>query len=229
MAPESINFRRFTTASDVWMFGVCVWEILMLGIKPFQGVKNSEVIGKLEQGQRLSLPQTCPPKLYSILTQCWAYEPTKRPTFQTLKIDLCDILHNEQVKSLSLSSSNSSLPRHTLHGGYCQLAATSPSPAVRSQGTPIRSGCQSTDELGQEFRQIELEKRILETRRQQQQLQSEEDSKWLLKEENNLKKRLSIAASVGSKDDLTGSMENMTSEKSPLSSVGSSLESNRGK
>ena len=45
MAPESINFRRFTTASDVWMFGVCVWEILMLGIKPFHGVKNSDVSG----------------------------------------------------------------------------------------------------------------------------------------------------------------------------------------
>ena len=44
MAPESINFRRFTTSSDVWMFGVCVWEILMLGVKPFHGVKNSEVM-----------------------------------------------------------------------------------------------------------------------------------------------------------------------------------------
>ena len=103
----------------------------------FQGVKNSEVIGKLEQGQRLSLPQNSPPKLYSILTQCkffypvenlyikvskkiaalinfydyhllgWAYEPSKRPTFQTLKIDLCDILHTEQVKSSSNSSSKS--------------------------------------------------------------------------------------------------------------------------
>ena len=47
MAPESINFRRFTTASDVWMFGVCVWEILMLGIKPFHGVKNSDVSLKI--------------------------------------------------------------------------------------------------------------------------------------------------------------------------------------
>ena len=57
-------------------------------------------------------------------------------------------------------------------------------------------------------RQIELEQRILETRLRQQQLQSEEDSKWLLKEENNLKKRLSITASVGS-DDLTGSTDNV--------------------
>ena len=72
---------------------------------------------------------------------------------------------------------------------------------------------QSDDELGchpgtEDARQIELEQRILETRLRQQQLQSEEDSKWLLKEENNLKKRLSITASLGS-DDLTGSTDNL--------------------
>lgn len=72
-APESINFRRFTTASDVWMFGVCIWEILMLGVKPFQGVKNSDVISKLENGERLPLPIDCPPRLYSLMSQCWAY------------------------------------------------------------------------------------------------------------------------------------------------------------
>lgn len=85
MAPESINFRRFTTASDVWMFGVCTWEILMLGIKPFQGVKNSEVIGKLENGERLPLPMDCPPRLYSLMSQCWSYEPHKRPDFKSVK------------------------------------------------------------------------------------------------------------------------------------------------
>ena len=53
MAPESINFRRFTTASDVWMFGVCAWEILSCGTKPFQRVKNNDVIGKIENGERL--------------------------------------------------------------------------------------------------------------------------------------------------------------------------------
>ena len=74
---------------------------------------------------------------------------------------------------------------------------------MRSQGTPTYSGRQTDDETGEKTRQIELEQRLLESRLRQQQLQSEEDSKWLLKEENNLKKRLSITASVGS-DDLTG-------------------------
>lgn len=85
MAPESINFRRFTTASDVWMFAVCTWEILMYGVKPFQGIKNSEVIGKLENGERLALPQNCPPRLYSLMSQCWSYEPAKRPDFKSIK------------------------------------------------------------------------------------------------------------------------------------------------
>ena len=59
-------------------------------------------------------------------------------------------------------------------------------------------------------RQLELEQRLIESRLRQQQLQSEEDSKWLLQEENNLKKRLSITGSLGS-DDLTGSNDNVAS------------------
>lgn len=67
------------------MKGVCAWEILMLGVKPFQGVKNSDVIVKLENGERLPFPHNCPPRLYSLLSQCWAYEPLKRPNFQRIK------------------------------------------------------------------------------------------------------------------------------------------------
>ncbi|XP_040170873.1 uncharacterized protein LOC120904707 isoform X3 [Anopheles arabiensis] len=96
MAPESINFRRFTTASDVWMFGVCTWEILMLGIKPFQGVKNCDVIGKLENGERLPLPPNCPPRLYSLMSQCWSLEPLKRPNFKSVKETLYEILMEER-------------------------------------------------------------------------------------------------------------------------------------
>ncbi|GJQ76496.1 hypothetical protein Trydic_g2203 [Trypoxylus dichotomus] len=96
MSPESINFRRFTTASDVWMFGVCIWEILMLGVKPFQGVKNNDVIGKIENGERLVLPPRCPPRLYSLMSSCWAYEPSKRPTFKEIKEILNEILLEER-------------------------------------------------------------------------------------------------------------------------------------
>lgn len=57
----------------------------MYGIKPFQGIKNSEVIGKLENGERLALPHNCPPRLYSLMSQCWSYEPSKRPDFKNIK------------------------------------------------------------------------------------------------------------------------------------------------
>ncbi|KPJ07688.1 Focal adhesion kinase 1 [Papilio machaon] len=96
MAPESINFRRFTSASDVWMFGVCMWEILMLGVKPFSGVKNNDVIGKLENGERLALPPRCPPRLYSLMSRCWAYEPSQRPAAHALKETLFEILQEER-------------------------------------------------------------------------------------------------------------------------------------
>ncbi|XP_057591034.1 focal adhesion kinase 1 isoform X3 [Hippopotamus amphibius kiboko] len=98
MAPESINFRRFTSASDVWMFGVCMWEILMLGVKPFQGVKNNDVIGRIENGERLPMPPNCPPTLYSLMTKCWAYDPSRRPRFTELKAQLSTILEEEKVQ-----------------------------------------------------------------------------------------------------------------------------------
>ncbi|XP_019110366.1 protein tyrosine kinase 2aa isoform X4 [Larimichthys crocea] len=98
MAPESINFRRFTSASDVWMFGVCMWEILMYGIKPFQGVKNNDVIGRIENGERLAMPPQCPPTLYSLMTKCWSYDPSKRPRFTELKTQLNTILEEEKLQ-----------------------------------------------------------------------------------------------------------------------------------
>ena len=76
----------------------------MMGVKPFQGVKNSEVIGKLENGERLALPPNCPPRLYSLMSGCWGYEPSKRPTFQQLKQALAEIKEEEraQVQDLRL-------------------------------------------------------------------------------------------------------------------------------
>lgn len=65
-----------------------MWEILMYGIKPFQGVKNNDVIGRIENGERLAMPPHCPPTLYSLMTKCWSYDPSKRPRFTELKTQL---------------------------------------------------------------------------------------------------------------------------------------------
>jgi len=66
----------------------------MFGVKPFAGVQNSDVINKIENGERLPLPPNCPPQLYTLMSQCWSYEPTKRPGFQTVKEILLYVLLN---------------------------------------------------------------------------------------------------------------------------------------
>ncbi|KPP65100.1 protein-tyrosine kinase 2-beta-like [Scleropages formosus] len=91
MAPESINFRRFTSASDVWMFAVCMWEIMSRGQQPFFWLENKDVINQLEQGVRLPKPEQCPPTLYSLMTRCWTYDPKERPTFTELVCKLSDV------------------------------------------------------------------------------------------------------------------------------------------
>lgn len=81
LAPESVNYRQFSMASDVWMFGVCMWEIFSLGVKPWAGVTNSDVIMHIEQGSRPPCPEKCPTALYNFIrSKMWAIEPHKRPT-----------------------------------------------------------------------------------------------------------------------------------------------------
>ncbi|CAH2297356.1 -tyrosine kinase 2-beta isoform X1 [Pelobates cultripes] len=96
MAPESINFRRFTSASDVWMFGVCMWEILSFGKQPFFWLENKDVIGVIEKGDRLPKPEMCPPTLYTLMTRCWTYDTTERPKFTELVCSLSDIYQTEK-------------------------------------------------------------------------------------------------------------------------------------
>ncbi|XP_014828259.1 PREDICTED: protein-tyrosine kinase 2-beta-like [Poecilia mexicana] len=118
MAPESINFRRFTSASDVWMFGVCVWEIFSMAQQPFYWLENGQVINQLESGVRLHKPQQCPPPIYGLLTRCWAYEPHSRPTFRELVFSFSEIHKMEleqetdvtRVRSQSFSSTRTDPP-----------------------------------------------------------------------------------------------------------------------
>ncbi|CAH8632041.1 unnamed protein product [Schistosoma bovis] len=101
MAPESLHQRRFSSASDVWMFAVCIWEILSKGVKPFSNLTNAEAVEQIARGVRLERPDKCPHSLYEILLQCWNANPTLRPTFSMLKPRIREL--TIQYKSTSAS------------------------------------------------------------------------------------------------------------------------------
>ncbi|RZF48730.1 hypothetical protein LSTR_LSTR015470 [Laodelphax striatellus] len=85
-APESLKAKQFSHASDVWMFGVTVWEMLQFGQDPWMGLNGTQILRKIDrEGERLPRPDTCPPRLYDILLKCWSKNPADRPTFAALR------------------------------------------------------------------------------------------------------------------------------------------------
>ncbi|NWV46739.1 FAK2 kinase, partial [Daphoenositta chrysoptera] len=127
MSPESINFRRFTTASDVWMFAVCMWEILSYGKQPFFWLENKDVIGVLEKGDRLPKPDLCPPVLYTLMTRCWDYDPGERPKFQELVCSLSDIYLMEKELAKEQERNNRHRPPKILEPPAFQEPPPKPS------------------------------------------------------------------------------------------------------
>ncbi|KAL0268767.1 UNVERIFIED_CONTAM: hypothetical protein PYX00_010583 [Menopon gallinae] len=83
-APESFNFGTFSHASDVWSFGVTLWEMFSFGQQPYGDMKGTEAIRFVEEGERLSQPEKCPDEVYRIMERCWNVDPAKRPTFAQL-------------------------------------------------------------------------------------------------------------------------------------------------
>ncbi|CAG05345.1 unnamed protein product [Tetraodon nigroviridis] len=84
MALESILQSTYTHQSDVWSFGVTVWELMTFGSKPYDGIPASEISSVLERGERLPHPPICTTDLYMIMVQCWMIDPSSRPTFRKL-------------------------------------------------------------------------------------------------------------------------------------------------
>ncbi|CAG0920209.1 unnamed protein product [Notodromas monacha] len=83
-APENFSFAEFTIASDVWSFGIVLWEMHSLGATPYGEMSGAEINDMLERGDRLEKPARCPSDVYKIMENCWAYRPEDRPTFERL-------------------------------------------------------------------------------------------------------------------------------------------------
>ncbi|KFR04811.1 Insulin receptor, partial [Nipponia nippon] len=97
MAPESLKDGVFTACSDVWSFGVVLWEISSLAEQPYQGLSNEQVLKFVMDGGYLDQPDNCPERLHSLMQMCWQYNPKMRPTFieiiEMLKEDLHPSFH----------------------------------------------------------------------------------------------------------------------------------------
>ncbi|XP_037229826.1 muscle, skeletal receptor tyrosine-protein kinase isoform X4 [Falco rusticolus] len=84
MPPESIFYNRYTTESDVWAYGVVLWEIFSYGMQPYYGMAHEEVIYYVRDGNVLSCPDNCPLELYNLMRLCWSKLPADRPGFASI-------------------------------------------------------------------------------------------------------------------------------------------------
>ncbi|XP_076012565.1 receptor tyrosine-protein kinase erbB-3a [Genypterus blacodes] len=84
MALESILFRRYTHQSDVWSYGVTIWEMMSYGTEPYASMRPQEVPDVLEKGERLIQPQICTIDVYMVMVKCWMIDENVRPTFKEL-------------------------------------------------------------------------------------------------------------------------------------------------
>ncbi|KAJ3622750.1 hypothetical protein MTP99_019030 [Tenebrio molitor] len=106
MAPEALFHRVYTTQSDVWSYGILLWEIMTLGGTPYPSVPSVEKLFQLlRNGHRMEKPPCCSLEIYILMRECWSYQPNERPLFSQLVEDLDRILTftaNEEYLDLGL-------------------------------------------------------------------------------------------------------------------------------
>uniref|UniRef100_A0A8D0ERW6 Tyrosine-protein kinase n=1 Tax=Strix occidentalis caurina TaxID=311401 RepID=A0A8D0ERW6_STROC len=90
-APEALNYGRYSSESDVWSFGILLWEAFSLGAVPYTNLSNQQTREAVEQGVRLDPPEQCPEEVYRLMRRCWEYDPRKRPSFSVVHQDLIGI------------------------------------------------------------------------------------------------------------------------------------------
>ncbi|XP_076022656.1 ephrin type-A receptor 2 [Genypterus blacodes] len=101
-APEAIAYRKFTSASDVWSFGIVMWEVMAFGERPYWDMSNHEVMKAINEAFRLPAPMDCPSAVYQLMLQCWLQERAKRPRFGDIVSLLDKLLRSpESLKTIA--------------------------------------------------------------------------------------------------------------------------------
>uniref|UniRef100_A0A096M868 Ephrin type-A receptor 7 n=1 Tax=Poecilia formosa TaxID=48698 RepID=A0A096M868_POEFO len=127
-APEAIAYRKFSSSSDVWSYGVVMWEVMSYGERPYWNLTNRDVIKSVEEGYRLPAPMGCPAALHTLMLDCWQKDRNERPRFCQIVTVLDKLIRNpENLKSMDT---------------LCSLS----SPPLMERAIPDFSSCNSVDE-----------------------------------------------------------------------------------
>ncbi|XP_054706918.1 tyrosine-protein kinase Abl-like [Uloborus diversus] len=144
-APEGLAYNKFSTKSDVWAFGILLWEIATYGMSPYPGVDLTDVYHMLESGYRMECPPGCPPRVYELMRQCWHWEPSERPTFKDIHLTLETMFQNSSIteeveKQLEQQAPPSTFKKHGGSNSNIQsLAAEEPDQGTRASSQPKQS------------------------------------------------------------------------------------------
>ncbi|GCB72939.1 hypothetical protein scyTo_0006547, partial [Scyliorhinus torazame] len=146
MAPESIFDKIYNTQSDVWSYGVLLWEIFSLGASPYPGVQiDEEFCRRLKEGTRMRAPEYSTPEIYQTLLDCWHVDPKERPTFIELVKKLGDLLQaNAQQDGKDYIPLSTMLGTNT----FCFLVATSPDSCLREEMEKTKLNSEHTGSFG---------------------------------------------------------------------------------
>uniref|UniRef100_A0A673FK06 Vascular endothelial growth factor receptor 3 n=1 Tax=Sinocyclocheilus rhinocerous TaxID=307959 RepID=A0A673FK06_9TELE len=128
MAPESIFDKVYTSQSDVWSFGVLLWEIFSLGASPYPGIQIDEDFCKrLKDGTRMRAPDNASPEIYGIMLACWQGEPRERPTFPALVEILGDLLQENTGYKTDRMEIPFNVSQSSEDDGFSQASSRQPS------------------------------------------------------------------------------------------------------
>uniref|UniRef100_A0A8C3U239 Tyrosine-protein kinase receptor TYRO3 n=1 Tax=Catharus ustulatus TaxID=91951 RepID=A0A8C3U239_CATUS len=120
LALESLADNLYTTHSDVWAFGVTMWEIVTRGQTPYAGIENAEIYNYLISGNRLKQPPECLEDVYDLMCRCWHPEPKLRPSFGVLRSQL------EMIRGRMSTLSSSQDPLYVNIGKDKEVSASDP-------------------------------------------------------------------------------------------------------
>ncbi|XP_070395537.1 hepatocyte growth factor receptor-like [Dermacentor albipictus] len=98
MAPESLEKGIYSHKTDVWSYGVLLWELITRGVTPYPEVDNWDIVDFLKQGRRMKQPSFCPDELYDIMLKCWQEDPKKRPSFAKLVTEIPNLVARLEKK-----------------------------------------------------------------------------------------------------------------------------------